>query len=148
MRCRVEEVSPLPESLFDEGVLAVVELEDGLFEVSDTSVDKLGTLAAGTTAEVIAFDHCNLETACNGVEGNAGASRTATDDEKIIGLIAFGLLDVLAHVKETLESACHIVDGSALPQVRNLLFTGLDLGEVGGLELTAGVGRRRDGSGL
>ena len=48
-----EEVASLVESFLDHPELLVVQVEDGLLEVSHPSMDELGATTAGTTGEII-----------------------------------------------------------------------------------------------
>lgn len=89
MRCGIQEVPPLAESLLDERILVVVEFEDGLLKVSDASVDKLCTLTAGSRSKVIALYESDLETTGSSIKSDASPGCTTTNDEQVILLTSF-----------------------------------------------------------
>ena len=72
----LEQQATFDECFTDEGEVKVRQ-------VADTTMNKLGGFAAGATGEVGFFDEGNLTTTSGGVEGDAGTSDTATDNEDV-----------------------------------------------------------------
>jgi hypothetical protein len=84
MRSSVQKVLPFAESFLDQSILIVVEFPDGLFEVPYSSVYQFGALAAGARGEVVSFHKSDLETPGHGVERDARACSTSSNDQEIV----------------------------------------------------------------
>jgi hypothetical protein len=111
----LEEDAALVERLAHELVLLIVELHDGLLEVTDAAVDELCRLGgrawagveraemgardgARTGAEVLALDESDSESAGSSVKRDARAGRAAADDEQVELLIGAGRAQGVEHV--------------------------------------------------
>ena len=69
MRCILDHVFPLMQSLKDQLQLAIVQVEDGLFEVSHSSMHQLCTLARRLSAKILPLQHrCPQTSALHDVE--------------------------------------------------------------------------------
>lgn len=80
----LKEILALFQRLLDQLVLGIVEVPDGLFEITDATVDKLCALAAGAGAEVVALNHGDLEAAGGGIEGYAGTCSATANHQNIV----------------------------------------------------------------
>ncbi|GKT57296.1 hypothetical protein ColTof3_04635 [Colletotrichum tofieldiae] len=81
---RLQKILALLEGLLHQLVLGVVEVPDGLLEVSHAAVHQLGALAARAAAEVVPLDQGHLQPAGGGVESHAGAGGAPAHDQHVV----------------------------------------------------------------
>ena len=138
--------------------LVVIEFPDSLFQISNTTVDELGTLGASTRGEIVSLDHGDLQATSGSIEGDTGAGCTSANDQEIVFLALATLVVGLDITRRAGNSLGNLVsgilqgtsDGACRSlEVGDLSGARLDLREVGRVEDTAlAVGWRRNSSGL
>ena len=88
-----------------KGGHTIVELKDGLLEVSNTSVDELCTLTTCTAGKIVSLHTRNLESSARGIDGGSRASRSTTNDQEIEDVVPVLLVLVFTQDRAGLGSA-------------------------------------------
>lgn len=78
-----------------EHILIVVQLPDGLLQVSHAAVDELCAFATRSARKILSFDHGNFEPSSGSVEGDSRTGRAPSDDKEIVGFSIFMFLQLL-----------------------------------------------------
>lgn len=74
----------------------VIKLEDGLLQVSDTSMDELCTFTTCSTGEIVPLHAGDFESSAGSVQSGTGTGGTTAHDQQIKDVVSIILVFILA----------------------------------------------------